>query len=111
MTFVIRMSSDPDDKALVGASRTRRTATTRRSRRPVRVPDEHVAAPRAEVGETLTVSGEVDRGRQAFDSQTWSEACVHLLAADAERPLELTDLERLAVVPTDVADRQGPPMS
>jgi DNA-binding CsgD family transcriptional regulator len=49
------------------------------------------------VGETLTVTGGIDQGREAFERQAWGDACRHLSAADVEHPLELEDLERLAV--------------
>jgi hypothetical protein len=49
------------------------------------------------VDETLDVTGAVDRAREAFESQAWHDACRHLSAADLAHPLELEDLERLAV--------------
>ena len=39
----------------------------------------------------------VDRGREAFGRQAWGDAYAQLVAADRETPLEIEDLERLAV--------------
>jgi DNA-binding CsgD family transcriptional regulator len=39
----------------------------------------------------------LERGRQSFARQAWNDAYAELLAADQESPLELGDLERLAV--------------
>jgi len=52
---------------------------------------------RPPVDETFAVAGEIDRGREAFECHAWADACAQLFAADAEHPLELDDLERLAV--------------
>jgi ATP/maltotriose-dependent transcriptional regulator MalT len=41
--------------------------------------------------------GAVDRGRMSFGRQAWGDAWTQLSAADHEVPLELEDLERLAV--------------
>lgn len=41
--------------------------------------------------------GAVDRGRESFERQAWEDAWSQLSAADHEVPLELEDLERLAV--------------
>jgi DNA-binding NarL/FixJ family response regulator len=49
------------------------------------------------LGETLTVAGGVDQGREAFELQAWGDACQYLSAADVEQGLGLDDLERLAV--------------
>jgi DNA-binding CsgD family transcriptional regulator len=49
------------------------------------------------VGETLGVTAAIDRGREAFERHAWGDACLHLSEADVEHPLELEDLERLAV--------------
>jgi DNA-binding CsgD family transcriptional regulator len=42
------------------------------------------------------MSGQVDRGREAFGRQAWAEAFTQLSAADVGSGLELEDLERLA---------------
>ena len=39
----------------------------------------------------------LDAGRSSFGRQAWGDACAQLSAADKEAPLELEDLERLAV--------------
>jgi DNA-binding CsgD family transcriptional regulator len=39
----------------------------------------------------------LDRGRESFERQAWGDAYNQLSAADRETPLELDDLERLAV--------------
>lgn len=39
----------------------------------------------------------VGEGRSAFASDSWAETCRHLERADADQPLSLDDLERLAV--------------
>jgi DNA-binding CsgD family transcriptional regulator len=49
------------------------------------------------VGETVAVSGALDRGRDAFGRQAWGDACAALRAAEQEAPLTLDDRERLAV--------------
>jgi hypothetical protein len=49
------------------------------------------------VGETAAVTDVSDRGRDAFERGAWGDACAQLFAADAEVPLDLEDLERLAV--------------
>ena len=41
--------------------------------------------------------GAVDRGRESFERQAWGDAWSQLSAADHDAPLELEDLERLAV--------------
>jgi DNA-binding NarL/FixJ family response regulator len=41
--------------------------------------------------------GAVDRGRESFGRQAWGDAWSQLSAADHDAPLELEDLERLAV--------------
>ncbi len=49
------------------------------------------------MGETGSVTGALDRGREAFSRQEWGEASSALHAADRESSLGLDDLERLAV--------------
>ena len=49
------------------------------------------------MGETVLVTGSLDRGRAAFRRQAWGEASTALRAADRDSPLGLDDLERLAV--------------
>ena len=49
------------------------------------------------MGETAAVTDVSDRGRDAFERGAWGDACAQLFAADAEDPLDLEDLERLAV--------------
>lgn len=49
------------------------------------------------MGKTGRVTGTLDRGREAFRRQEWGEAISALHAADREAPLDLDDLERLAV--------------
>jgi tetratricopeptide (TPR) repeat protein len=44
----------------------------------------------------MTSIDRVERGREAYARQHWSEACEHLLAAANEAPLHAKDLERLA---------------
>jgi DNA-binding NarL/FixJ family response regulator len=44
------------------------------------------------------VTAAVDRGRESFARQAWRDAYTQLAAADREVPLQLEDLERLAVV-------------
>ncbi|MEA2686346.1 MAG: hypothetical protein QOE93_1541, partial [Actinomycetota bacterium] len=43
------------------------------------------------------MSGAIDRGRGSFELREWADAYATLSAADREAPLELDDLERLAV--------------
>jgi len=45
----------------------------------------------------MAAHGDLDRGREAFGRQAWGDAFALLSAADHETPLELGDLERLAV--------------
>ena len=45
----------------------------------------------------MTTAGALDRGRQAFEAQAWSEAYAQLHAADQEAPLEPDDLLSLAL--------------
>ena len=45
----------------------------------------------------MTGSGALERGRAAFSRRTWAAAYAELAAADADRPLDPDDLERLAV--------------
>lgn len=45
----------------------------------------------------MTTAGALDRGRQAFGTQAWSEAYAQLHAADQETPLEPDDLLSLAL--------------
>src|SRR5437764_6569581 len=49
------------------------------------------------VGETDAVIDASDRAREAFERGAWGDVCAQLFAADAEDPLGLEDLERLAV--------------
>jgi ATP/maltotriose-dependent transcriptional regulator MalT len=49
------------------------------------------------IGETLSMSTAIERGRESFQSQGWGDAYAQLSAADKETPLEPDDLERLAV--------------
>jgi DNA-binding CsgD family transcriptional regulator len=54
----------------------------------------------ADVGEPMTMADAehaLDRGRESFGRQAWGDAYDHLSAADRMAPLELEDLERLAV--------------
>ncbi|HEU4630448.1 MAG TPA: LuxR C-terminal-related transcriptional regulator [Gemmatimonadaceae bacterium] len=44
----------------------------------------------------MTTAGELERGRESFARQAWGDAYARLSAADAESPLALPDLERLA---------------
>ncbi len=39
----------------------------------------------------------LDRGREAFRRREWADAYTQLSAADREAPLDVDDLERLAV--------------
>jgi DNA-binding CsgD family transcriptional regulator len=48
------------------------------------------------VDETVPVGRGLDRGREAFDRQAWSQAYEHLSAASEEESLEVSDHERLA---------------
>src|SRR5438067_4809641 len=52
------------------------------------------------VGETDAVIDASDRAREAFERGAWGDVCAQLFAADAEDPLGLEDLERLAVAAT-----------
>lgn len=45
----------------------------------------------------MTTTDALDRGREAFGRQAWGDAYAQLSTADRDRPLELEDLERLAV--------------
>lgn len=45
----------------------------------------------------MTTPGTLERGREAYAQQAWSDAYSLLSAADRERVLELADLERLSV--------------
>lgn len=45
----------------------------------------------------MTTDDALDRGRESFGRQAWGDAYAQLSAADHEAPLELEDLERLAV--------------
>ena len=45
----------------------------------------------------MTIADTVDRGRESFGRQAWGNAYDQLSAADHETPLELEDLDRLAV--------------
>jgi DNA-binding CsgD family transcriptional regulator len=64
-------------------------------------------ARRGRMGDTVAVAGERDRGRDAFRRQAWGEASTALAAADAESPLDLVDLERLATSLYLVGDDAG----
>jgi ATP/maltotriose-dependent transcriptional regulator MalT len=44
----------------------------------------------------MTTPDKLATGRDAFARCAWTEACLHLAAADLERPLEPEDLQRLA---------------
>ena len=44
-----------------------------------------------------TVPASLERGREAFDRRAWADARERLSAADRDAPLELEDLERLAI--------------
>jgi DNA-binding NarL/FixJ family response regulator len=48
----------------------------------------------------MTAGSDLERGRNAYGRQAWSEAFDRLSAADAESPLELEDLERLGMAAT-----------
>jgi DNA-binding CsgD family transcriptional regulator len=48
------------------------------------------------VGEGMTTTDCIARGREAFARCAWTDACVHLEAADRDRLLELDDLHRFA---------------
>jgi len=52
---------------------------------------------RVVLSETGPVADAVDRGRESFGRHAWADAFAELSAADREAPLELEDLERLAV--------------
>ena len=45
----------------------------------------------------MTSADTLDRGRESFRQQAWGDAHAQLSAADHETPLEIEDLERLAV--------------
>ena len=45
----------------------------------------------------MTIADTVDQGRESFGRQAWGNAYDQLSAADHETPLELEDIERLAV--------------
>jgi ATP/maltotriose-dependent transcriptional regulator MalT len=45
----------------------------------------------------MTTAGALDRGRESFERQAWSDACTQLTAADGETALGPDDLERLAI--------------
>ena len=44
----------------------------------------------------MAVADLLARGRESFGGRAWADACIHLKAADADRPLTVDDLERLA---------------
>ena len=45
----------------------------------------------------MTTSADLDLARAAFDRRAWTEVAERLREADAERELEIEDLERLSV--------------
>ena len=45
----------------------------------------------------MSAGAALERGRQAFEHQTWAEAYAQLSAADREAPLEADDLLQLAL--------------
>jgi DNA-binding CsgD family transcriptional regulator len=47
--------------------------------------------------EQMTATNTLDRGRESFRWKAWADAYTQLSAADRETPLEIEDLERLAV--------------
>ena len=47
-------------------------------------------------GETGRVAGAIERGRESFAAQAWTDACEQLSAADSATPLAAADLELLA---------------
>ena len=49
------------------------------------------------MGDTVTVSGTLDSGREAWARRRWGEAVAKLRAADAATPLAVDDLELLAI--------------
>jgi DNA-binding CsgD family transcriptional regulator len=49
------------------------------------------------LSETVPVADALDRGRELFGRHAWGDAFAELSVADREAPLELEDLERLAV--------------
>src|SRR5438132_3054474 len=51
----------------------------------------------ARVGETFSVTGAVEQGREAFERRAWADAWRQFSAAGVEDLLELEDWERLAV--------------
>jgi hypothetical protein len=44
----------------------------------------------------MTPSEALDRARESFGRQAWSDACAQFAAADRQSPLEPEDLERTA---------------
>jgi DNA-binding CsgD family transcriptional regulator len=44
----------------------------------------------------MNMAGAIALGRDAFARSAWTDACVHLAAADRDQPLEPEDLQRLA---------------
>ena len=58
------------------------------------------------MGETLTVAGGIEQGREAFECQAWGDAFRHLSASDAEQRLGVEDLERLAAAAYLVGRRE-----
>lgn len=44
----------------------------------------------------MAVADLLARGRESYSGRAWADACTHLNAADADRPLTVDDLERLA---------------
>jgi DNA-binding NarL/FixJ family response regulator len=56
----------------------------------------------------MTTADKLDRGREHFGRQAWRAAYSDLLAADQEHPLELDDLERLAIAAYLVGARDHP---
>jgi DNA-binding CsgD family transcriptional regulator len=45
----------------------------------------------------MTISADLDLARDAFDRRAWGEVAARLAVADARQPLDIDDLERLAV--------------
>jgi hypothetical protein len=61
----------------------------------------------------MSRSDQLHRGRGAYAGQQWGEAFAQLMASDHEAPLEIGDLERLAVAAhlvgrDDESARSGP---
>lgn len=52
-------------------------------------------------------SAALERARASFANQKWSDAYAQLTAADRERPLDVEDLERLAVAAHVTGDLDG----